>query len=170
MEKKCSLIIVFTMLLFGVSSRAQMSQFKALYLYNFAKNISWPEENQGKEFVITVIGDNEVASELDKISSSKKIGVRSVVVKKVATTTAVPKSQIIYLGESKVSQMHSLIGAQSKNNVLIVSGKNGQCANGAGISFVAANGKLNYEISSNNISNSGLICAQKLIKLGIEVF
>ena len=49
---------------------AQMAQFQALYIYNFAKNISWPAEDASKDLVITVIGDNELGSELTKLAKT----------------------------------------------------------------------------------------------------
>lgn len=149
---------------------AQLAKFKALYIYNFAKNVGWTDlDNQKGEFVITVVGDNEIASELEQIANSKMIGTRPVVIKKAATASGLPKSQIIYLGESKAGQMAQLVSSQVGNRVLLIAGKNGQCAQGAGISFVSKAGKLNYEISNRNIKKNDLVIAQKIIQLGIEV-
>lgn len=148
---------------------AQMSQFKALYIYNFAKNIGWPDGSTSSELVITVIGDNELHQELTKLAKTKMIGSRKVVVKESATAQGIGKSDIVYLGESKSGQIGTLVNSQAANNALIVSGKDGQCAMGAGISFVAAGGKLNFQISNRNIKKHGLQVAQKLLTLGTEV-
>ena len=148
---------------------AQMAQFQALYVYNFAKNIGWPAADANKDLVVTVIGDNDLAAELGKLSASKKIGARTVVVKESATTSGIQKSDIIIIGESKAGQIASLMTAQEGNHNLIVSGKKGQCANGACISFLSEGGKLKFEISNKNISKRGLQVAQKLLQLGIEV-
>lgn len=150
-------------------AQAQMAQFQALYIYNFAKNIGWPAEDASKDMVITVIGDNDLASELNKLAASKSIGSRKVIVKESATPNGIQKSDIVILGESKSSQITSLVTAQEGNKNLIVSGKKGQCAQGAGIAFLSEGGKLKFEISNKNISKRGLQVSQKLLQLGTEV-
>lgn len=149
---------------------AQMSKFQALYLFQFAKNTSWPQEDAGKPFVIAVIGDNALASELRTVVNNKKVGDRPVKVVESATASGLAKSDIIYLGESKASQITSLVSAQANNKVLIVSGTKGQCAQGAGIAFVPDGGKLQFEIHEGNIAKNGLKVAPKLVTLGRQVF
>lgn len=163
------LIILIGVFVVSIVSNAQIAQFKALYLYNFAKNISWPTDDNASDFVVTIIGDNDVAAEMEKIASSKKVGMRKLIITKAATPSNLHSSHIIYLGESKIAQLSALIASQRDNNVLIVAGKNGQCVNGASISFISTQGKLNYEISDNNIKKAGLVCAKKILQLGIEV-
>lgn len=158
-------------LLFSLSfaAKAQMAQFQALYIYNFAKNIAWPAEDAQKDLVITIIGDNDLVSELNKLAQTKKIAGRQVVVKESATANGVAKSDIIFLGESKSSQIANLVSNQRGNKTLIVSGKSGQCASGAGVAFVMNGAKLGFEISNNNIKTAGLQVSQKLLNLGTEV-
>ncbi len=163
------IFMTFVVALVSLLAQAQMSQFQALYIYNFAKNIGWPAEDASKELVITVIGDNGLAAELSKLAASKAIGSRKVVVKESATTTGLQKSDIVCLGESKSSQIASLVSAQDGNKNLIVSCKKGQCAQGACISFLSEGGKLKFEVSNKNISKRGLQVSQKLLQLGIEV-
>lgn len=165
--KKLLLTLFFAMGCLMAS--AQMAQFQALYIYNFAKNIGWPAEDASKELVITVIGDGDLASELNKLSATKAIGSRKVVVKESATTSGLQKSDIIVLGESKSGQIGALMSAQEGNKNLIVSGKKGQCANGAGISFLSEGGKLKFEISEKNISKRGIQVSKKLLDLGTKV-
>lgn len=165
------MLVMVAFLSVATLADAQLAKFKALYIYNFAKNVGWTDlDSQKGEFVITVVGDNEIASELEQIASSKKVGSRPVIIKKAATAAGLPKSQIIYLGESKAGQISQLVASQAGNRVLLIAGKNGQCAHGAGISFVNKAGKLNYEISNRNIKKNDLVIAQKILQLGIEVY
>ncbi len=163
------ILLVFAMAVCSFAS-AQMSKFQALYLFQFAKNTSWPQEDAGKPFVIAVIGDNALASELRTVVNNKKVGDRPVKVVESATASGLAKSDIIYLGESKSSQITSLVSAQANNKVLIVSGTKGQCAQGAGIAFVPDGGKLQFEIHEGNIAKNGLKVAPKLVTLGRQVF
>lgn len=168
MMKRIFLLSLFVFIA-AVASKAQMAQFKALYLYNFAKNVGWPEGDNGNDFVITVIGDNELAGKLDELAKTKKVGNRKVVVRQAATVSSADASQIFYLGESKSAQISALVSTFGTNKALIVSGKQGHCNSGAAISFVPDGGKLNYEVCQRNVKKSGLALAAKIVQLGIEV-
>ncbi len=165
-------LLLFGLLVFfgTICSQAQMAKFQALYLLQFAKNTSWPQEDNGKPFVITVVGDNALASELKAIAATKSVGNRQISIAEAATASGLSKSDIIFLGESKSSQMSSLVSAQSGNKVLIVSGSKGMCSQGAGISFVPEGGKLNFEIHEGNIAKNGLKVTPKIVSLGKQVF
>ena len=166
--KRTFLLLTLLMLFCGIS-KAQIAQFQALYIYNFAKNTGWPAEDSNKELVITVIGDNQLATELNKLAATKSIGARKVVIKEASTTSGIQKSDIIFLGEAKSNQINSLMSAQNGHKNLIVCGKKGLCAQGAGISFLSEGGKLKFEISNKNISRRGLQVSQKMLTLGISV-
>ncbi|MBP5365941.1 MAG: YfiR family protein [Bacteroidales bacterium] len=160
--------ICLTFFICGIAN-AQMAKFQALYIYNFAKNTSWPAEDNSKELTITVIGDNDVVTELSDLAKTKGVGTRKVIIKQAAASNNVTKSDIIYLGESKSNQLGALVAAQASNKTLIVCGKKGLCSSGADISFVSEGGKLNYEISPKNIQRHGLSVSQKIISLGTDV-
>lgn len=161
-------LAIFAIMLATFCANAQVNnKFKALYLYNFAKNIGWADGNQ--KIIITVIGDDDFAMELAKVTSTKRVGTHAIDVKRANNVDALPKSQIIYLGESASSMIKPLIDSQKGNKVLIVAGKDGLCQLGAGIAFKPDNGKISYEISEKNISKFGLVCSQKIILLGKSV-
>lgn len=155
--------------LLSVTMGAQVSKFQAIYLLQFAKNTSWPQEDNGKPLVITIIGDNDLATALRTASANKKIGNRRIDVVETSTASGLSRSDIIFLGEAKSSQMRSLVSAQSGKKVLIVGSSQGLCANGAGITFVPDDGKLKFEISEGNIGSNGLKVTPKLVQLGIQV-
>ncbi len=164
-------ILFVLLLLIGTSlANAQMAKFQALYIFQFAKNTSWPQEDAGKLLTITIIGDNALSSELKSIVSNKKVGDRPIKVVDAASASGLAKCDIIYLGEAKSSQINSLVAAQSGNKVLIVSGTQGHCSQGAGISFAPEGGKLQFEIHEGNIARNGLKVTPKLVTLGKQVF
>jgi hypothetical protein len=161
------LVLVFCTTLPGV---AQMAKFKALFLYNFAQNIGWPTaEDQSSQFLVTVVGDKEMATELKQLAKVKKIGVKEMVVVETNQVKNIEKSHIIFLGQSKSNLMPDLNNNQKGQPVLIISSKEDLCKQGAGISFVTIDGKLRFQISPTNIESRGLKMAGKLTTLGINV-
>lgn len=150
-------------------AQAQMAKFQALYIFQFAKNVNWPVEDNDKPLVITVVGDKTLSQELKNIVNGKMVGARKISVMEAVTSSGLAKSDIVFLGESKGAQINQLVAAQSSNKVLIVSGTKGQCAQGAGIAFVADGGKLNFEIHEGNIHKNGLKVTSKLTTLGKKI-
>jgi hypothetical protein len=150
-------------------TKGQTATFKALFLYNFTKNIDWPEADVSNELTITVLGDDEIYAELEKIAKVKKAGNKSIKVVSARNTKDIGDSHIVFLGTSKSSLMQSLSHEQQNKPVLIVADKKGLCKQGAAISFLTVNGKLRYEISPSVIAAHKLKVTQKVISLGIEV-
>ena len=164
------ILMLIAFLLPCIKSFGQGTQFKAMYIYKFAKGVSWPNaDNNGGDFVITIVGDNELAAALKKSVGTRKIGSRNIVVLETATIAQLKKSEVIYLGESKNDQIQKLVESQKNNHVLIISGKSGWCQHGACISFVNKNGALAYEVSNKNIQKAGLNCSQEILRSGTNV-
>jgi hypothetical protein len=151
-------------------TRGQTATFKALFLFNFTKNINWPASHAGgSELVVTVLGDDEITAELEKIAKVKKAGNKSIKVVKAKSINEVGNSHIVFLGSSKSSLMSSLSHAQQDKPVLLVADKGGLCKQGAAISFLTMNGKLRYEICKQQIEAHQLQVTQKVLSLGIDV-
>ena len=148
---------------------AQNSQFKALFLYNFAQNIFYPEGSVNGKFTITVIGDSEVASELKELAKSRKVGSNTLIIKETNSLDNNEDSQIIYLADSQSNQMPMLQSKLKDKPVLLVGNKQGLHVQGAGICFVMVDGKLRFEICPKNIEEHGIKCSSKLTSLGIAV-
>lgn len=166
------LLLITTLLVVGIQYQcsAQMSKFKALFVFNFAQNTGWSEElTTNKNFVITVIGDNDVANELKTLAGSRKIGNSKMVIKEASTVDNIGQSHIIYLSQNRSSQMPVLTSYQKNNKVLIIGNQQGICSQGAGITFIIDDGKLKFEISPDNIEKQGLIISKKMIALGVQV-
>ncbi len=147
----------------------QTATFKALFLYNFSKSTNWPAAANGNELIITVLGDDEVMAELEKIAKVKKAGNKSIKIVQARSVKEVGNSHIVFLGAAKSALMQTLSYEQQDKPVLLVADKGGLCKQGAGISFVTVNGKLRYEICPNVIEGHNLRVTQKIISLGLEV-
>lgn len=156
--------------LLGTTGRAfsQMTKFKALFLYNFTQNVEWPSTISSDEFIIAVIGDKEMASELEELARVKKVGSKTMVVRYVQSVKELGDAHLVYLSSNKSNLMPVLSANQQGRTVLLVSSNEGLCAKGAAISFVIVDGKLRYEICEANFEKHGLKVNKKLISLGMQ--
>ena len=169
MKQKLIFLLFILFITTTEESYSQMAKFKALFLYNFTQNVEWPSNANQNEFVITVIGDKEMAAELQKLAQVKKVGTKTIVIKQSSQIKDLTNSHVIFLSSGKSSLMSMLSAEQQENPTLLISSKEGLCNDGAAISFTTIDGKLRYEICSSNIEKHGLKVNTKLLSLGIPV-
>jgi hypothetical protein len=147
---------------------AQNEMFKALFLYNFTKNVEWPADMRQGDFVIAVYGDSPVIGELEKVAATKKVGQQNIVVKKVAAG-AIDKCHILYLPTGKSGDFGSVLSKVEGKPILLVTDKDGLAQQGACINYVIVGGKLNFEINKSRFQKQGLQMASALANLGIVI-
>lgn len=169
MKKTVLLLCVLCLGAMMSEMKGQTATFKALFLYNFTKNIEWPASAVGNELVITVLGDDEIKTELEKIAKVKKAGNKSIKIVAAKSVKDIADTHLVFLGSGKSSLMKTLSHNQQGKPVLLVADKGGLCKQGAGISFVTVNGKLRYEICPSIIESHSLKVTQKVLSLGITV-
>ena len=166
MKKKLTVLIMICM---SLSLTGQQSMFKALFMFNFAKYIEWPNHSSQNEFIIGVYGHDDIVPELKKLASTKKINNKPIVVKSVKSPSEASNAQLFFIPESKSGNIGEVSSFFSGKNTLIVSEKKGGCAEGSAINYILQGGKMKYEICRGNIESHQLKVDQKLISLGIEV-
>lgn len=92
---------------------AQDEMFKALFMYNFTKDIEWPSAYTQGDFVIGVLGSSPIIAELEKIAQKKKVGNQPIVVKQFSSANSISKCNMIYLPPNKSSQLSAVIAKLS---------------------------------------------------------
>jgi hypothetical protein len=162
--------MTLTALLFiGMFSQVlgQQAKFQAAYVYHFTKYVSWPGGTG--DFVIGIMGDSELETQLKQMAASKTVGSRPIKVINISGAGDVSNCDIAILGKSKSSQLSAVQSAASANNVLVVTNSPGSGKKGAGINFVLKDGKLVFEVNKSAIETAGLQASPKLLQLGISV-
>ncbi len=169
MKKTILLLCVLCLGAMMSEMKGQTATFKALFLYNFTKNIEWPASDSGNELVITVLGDDEISAELEKIAKVKKAGNKSIKIVTAKSVKDIADTHMVFLGSAKSALMNTLSHEKAGQPVLLVADKEGLCKQGAGISFLTVGGKLRYEICPAIIESHNLKVTQKVLSLGIQV-
>lgn len=161
--------IVFLLLISLVTSTGftQSEKFKALFVYNFTKNIDWTAAYKQGDFVIGVYGNSPMIAELIKIANKKKTGNQTIVIKKYSAPHEIHKCHILYLPRNKSSRLPTLQQSLSGKPTLIISDKEG--LKGADINFLDQNRSLEFEINPAQIRRKGLKVGSSLVSLGIVI-
>jgi hypothetical protein len=161
--KRWKLIVGLISLIGFMDANGQSDKFKAIFIYNFTNYIEWPTANQGT-FQIAVFGDSPIINELNIISTKKKIGSASIVVKKIKSPAEVGESKICYIPGAQKKSISEISAALKGKNVLIITE---DAQDSFGINFTEINNKETFEVSKTNIESHGLKVNSTLIALGV---
>ncbi len=162
-------ILTSLVLILCLTANGQQSMFKALFMFNFAKYIEWPNNSSQEEFIIGVYGNDEIVTELKKLAAARKINNKTIVVKSVNNPSEVPNANLFYIPQKQSANINSVASFFSGKPTLIISDKANLCSQGAGINYVMIGGKMKYEVCRKNIVSHQLNVDPKLISLGIEI-
>lgn len=149
--------------------QAQNEKFKALFLYNFIKNVEWPPASKQGDLIIGVLGSNPISKELETITSTQRAGNQAMKVKVFSTVEEITNCHIIYVSPNKGNLVPQLLAKISGSNTLVVSDNKGGIQQGSGINFILDGDKLKFEISKHNIEVKGLRVSTSLLNLGIPI-
>lgn len=162
-------MIAAIMILISISLTGQEPMFKALFIFNFAKYIEWPNQKSETDFIIGIYGNDPIIGELNKLAASQKVNNKSIVVKRVSSPSELTNACIFYLPSSAANKMSQVTSYFAERPTLIITEHSNACINGAGINYVMHEGKLKFEINKSNIVSHGLNLDPKLIVLGTEI-
>jgi len=170
MKKKRRIITTLLLLILGSCAlNAQNEKFKALFLYNFIKNVEWPQAYQQGDLIIGILGSNSITKELETITSTQRAGSQTMKVKVFSNVEEIGNCHILYISPNKGLLIPQLLTKFSGNSTLIVSDSKGGIQLGASINFIMDGDKLKFEINRQHIEQKGLKVSASLLNLGIAV-
>lgn len=164
------IISMFLLVFLGnLSLIAQNEKFKALFLYNFIKNVEWPQGAKQGDLIIGVLGNSPVLKELETITSTQRSGGQPLKVKMISGVDEAANCHLIYVSPNKAAMISQLITRINGNHILVISDCKGAIQQGSGINFIMDGDKLKFEICKQNIEQRGLRVSTNLLNLGIAV-
>lgn len=164
---------LLVLVLLGGESAAQAQQankqrITASYIYNFAKNIEWPNEAAISSFNIAVYGGEKtpVYAELQLLAEKVTLRNLPISVSTVSTPKALGKYQLLYVENADSQTITDIYSAIEGKPVLLVtfdaSNKQLVMIN----LLTAANDRLRFEVNKSNLINQGLKPLPELILNG----
>lgn len=168
--KKIIPLLLLAFFLCQSNSYSQNEKFKAIFIYNFTKNIEWPKNMRQGNFVIGVLGSEAMQKELQLLAQHKKIGFQPIKVRYFSNINKLDnRCHVIYLPDKQSKYLPQALEKVKKSYTLVVGDKKGLAKKGAGINFYRDGTKMKFEISRRNIEQQGLKVSSKLIQLGKRV-
>jgi hypothetical protein len=144
-------------------------EIHAAMVYNFIKYVQWPDEAEAGEFVVGVIGDDNVFNTLKQWYDGKPKGSKKYVVKKLASSAEANSCHVVYLGKSKNREFENIKASTTGKSILTVTDGNGLGQKGSCINFKVIDGKLKFELNQTTVTGSNLKISSQLSSMAILI-
>ncbi|MBM0108021.1 YfiR family protein [Steroidobacter sp. S1-65] len=141
------------------------TQFKAAYLFNFAKFVEWPAGVATDTVTICFIGGAGVYQELASGIENKRVGSRRLVALQLTDSQAADACNAVYVEAPLPASINSFAGRP----VLTVSNAADFAANGGMIELFTENHRLRFLINVESAERVGLRISSDLLKLAAGV-
>lgn len=162
-------IVFFTI---GTSAFAQErseSEVYSMMMFNFTRYVQWPDNNSPGEFVIGVLGNNEVLTTLSTWYAGKPRGAKTYVIKKFNSAAEVTDCQVVFIDRSKSGEFEAINNKVKGKGTLVITDKNGLGEKGSAINFKTVDNKLKFELNQKAIEASNLKVSGSLTSLAILI-
>lgn len=168
--KRFSCISIIGWIVFSTTCYAQQlqrSQAITAYIYNFAKNVQWQNEDSMKEFRFLYIGnEKDILNDLTVLSKTRMLRNKPIIVSADATLADIEKAQLIFVAKSEESSLPEIYGRIEGKNILLISDEYRDKRLIMINFFASENSTLQFEINKANILNQHLRIMEDMILLG----
>lgn len=145
---------------------AQEYQVKAIFLFNFAQFVEWPQSAfaETNSIVIGVLGTNPFGDSLDDVVRGEEVNGHPLQVQRYAKLEDIKMCHILFVNLSEAQIKHTITSLKSKPT-LTVSDTNGFTTQGGMIRFVKEDRKTRIRINLQAVKEADLKISSKLLRL-----
>jgi hypothetical protein len=156
-------------------ARAQDSEYsevsvKAAYLVHFLGYVEWASvKPQADVLTIGVIGNRDVAAELQRILPGRSVAGRSLRVRELGASDDFSAVNILYVGSSQSANLPAYAARARQQHILLVSDTELGLEKGATINFVNQDRRIRFEISLRAAEETGIKLSSRLLSAAIRL-
>lgn len=144
---------------------------KAAFLYKFAGYVEWPDaaDSGGSPLTIGVLGSEEMAEELARITAGRTVHERPVRVRRVGDGESLAGLQILYVGAAEAQGLVESVSPARGLPILVVTDSPGALATGSIINFTLEHDRVRFEVSLPAAEQSRLRLSSRLLAVAQRV-
>jgi len=168
---RCALPFVLGGALLASTQTQEMDEYKvkALFLYNFAKFVEWPDDvfpSPTAPITLCVLGVDPFGTMIDEAVSHRFVGRRPLVVRRTSDMRNAAGCQILFVSASERGRVEAILNSVKGTGVLTV----GETANfitaGGAIRFLLVDGsKVRFEINPHEAARQHLRISPNVLNL-----
>jgi hypothetical protein len=141
-------------------------QAKALFLFNFARFVDWPDEGMGT-IVIGVAGDNNLAEVTEALVRGRTIDGRAVVVRRLRHADDPAGAHVLYVASSRQREDAEIL-QRTRGGVLTVGETVQFLRDGGVIRIFVENRRVRFQVNATALGAAGLKVHSQLLSLAAQ--
>ena len=146
-----------------------MHEVYSMMVFNFVKYVQWPANDDSKEFIIGVVGNNDIYSTLNTWYGGKAKGNKTYVIKKFNNASEMTDCQVVFIDRSKSGEFDAINNKVKGKGTLVVTDRSGLGTKGSCINFKTVDEKLKFELNQHAIEASNLKVSSALTNMAILI-
>lgn len=159
--------LFFLTLSSGFAQERPTHELHSMMIYNFLKYVQWPGELNTGDFIIGVIGDDDVYNTLNTWYGNKNRGDKTLIVKKFNSVGEISSCQLLYIGSGADKDFETIHQKVLSEPTLTVTDKNGLGNKGSCINFRIVNNRLKFELNQASVDAKNLKISSQLTAMAI---
>lgn len=171
--KTVKVVVAGLAMLIGSVAFAQeqrpMHEVYSMMVFNFVKYVQWPTNDNSKDFVIGVVGSNDIYNTLNAWYGGKAKGNKTYVIKKFNSAAELSDCQVVFIDKSKSAEFDAVNAKVRGKGTLVVTDRNGLGAKGSCINFKTVDEKLRFELNQQAMEASNLKVSSALSSMAILI-
>lgn len=141
---------------------------KAVFLFNFAQFVDWPEKafkGPRDSLVVGILGDNPFDDFLDEVVKGETVKEHPIVVKRFKRVEDIKECHVLFIGPSEAVRLDGEVAALKARKILTVGESRDFLARGGMVLFVNDEGRVRFKINLDAVQDADLSVSSKLLRL-----
>jgi hypothetical protein len=167
-------VLGFLLLFVGFPSKAFSQsasgeyKIKAVFLFNFAQFVEWPESafpHAKAPVVIGILGTDPFGRFLDETVRNERVNGRSLQVARFRSVEEITRCHILFVSASEISRLASILDAVKGKPILTVGDTEGFASQGGMVRFIMDQNRIRFRINVAVVAAGGLTISSKLLRV-----
>jgi hypothetical protein len=142
-------------------------QLKAVFLFNFAQFVGWPEKafaDADSPIVIGVLGPDPFGPLLDETVRDERIGGRPLIIQRYRRVEEIGLCHILFISASESPHLEKILSALNGRSILTVSDADRAARRGVMVRFITEKKRVRLRINLDAAKLVGLTISSKLLR------
>jgi hypothetical protein len=147
----------------------QEYQIKAVYLFNFALFLSWPDsafQRTGQSFQICVLGQDPFGIDLDLVIENERVEGRNVIVQRLSSIQQSAACQMLFVSQSEQPRLATIFAYLKQRPILSISDMPAFVKQGGMIQFFNTSyNEVRFMVAPEAINETDLVASANLLEI-----
>lgn len=143
-------------------------QVKAVFLYNFAQFVEWPDAafpGDSSPLVVGILGTDPFNSYLDEVVRGEKVNGHPIRVVRYDSPEEVEDCHVLFVSASEGDRLGPILQRLKDRRILTVGETDLFARHGGMVSFVNRQGRVRFQINLDALQAADLSVSSKLLRL-----